>query len=229
MTKPEQTIDYRPPEWVAEQLGIERNTVYKYLQEGTLPGLQIGRKWLVSERRLAEFLDATASRQTEERKQRAAVWSKRLRNIDKFTERARRSLEIAREQAVEMNHNYLGTEHILLGAAQEPEGLAAIVLRNLGVSAGELRPAVESAIGRGEHPVSGDFGMTPRANDALKQAFDEARALGHKLVGTEHLLLGTLAVGAGVAHSILTARGVTLESARDAVTRRLAKTDPRAD
>jgi excisionase family DNA binding protein len=229
MDKHEQTIDYRPPEWVAEQLGIERNTVYKYLQEGALPGLQIGRKWLISERRLAEFLDEASKRQTEERKQRAATWSKRLSDIDKFTERARSALETAREQAVDMNHNYLGTEHILLGAALQSEGLAAIVLRDLGVYVEELRPAVESAIGRGEHPAHGEFGLTPRADESLKRAFEEAKAMDHKFVGTEHLLLGTLAVGAGIAHEILKKRGVTVESARDAVTRRLAQNDPRAN
>ena len=229
VTEHGQTLDYRDPDWVAEQLGIEKNTVYKYLQEGSLPGLQIGRKWLVSERRLTEFLDDTERRQTQERKQRAALWSKRVRGIDKFTERARRALEIAREQAVEMNHNFLGTEHILLGVALQPEGLAALVLRDLDVDVRELRPAREATIGRGENPVQGDFGMTPRANEALKRAFDEARSLGHDFVGTEHLLIGTLLTGGGIAQGILAARGVTLAAVRERVQQRLAQGDPRAD
>src|SRR5215213_7403388 len=110
--------------------------------------------------------------------------------FDKFTERARRVLTLAQEEAQRFNHNYIGTEHLLLGLVREGDGVAAKVLANLGVQLPKVRSAVEFIIGRGETMVMGEIGLTPRAKKVIELAVDEARRLNHHYIGTEHLLLG---------------------------------------
>ena len=117
--------------------------------------------------------------------------------FEKFSERARRVLTLAQEEAQHFNHNYIGTEHILLGLVREEEGVAAKVLINLGVGLNRVRSAVEFIIGRGEKPSSGQVGLTPRAKRVIELAIDEARRLDHNYIGTEHLLLGLLSEGRG--------------------------------
>jgi ATP-dependent Clp protease ATP-binding subunit ClpC len=134
--------------------------------------------------------------------------------FEKFSERARRVLTIAQEEARNLNHSYIGTEHILLGLVREEEGVAAKVLTNLGIGLGKVRSAVEFVIGRGEKPGTGETGLTPRAKKVIELAIDEARQLGHNYIGTEHLLLGLLREGEGVASSVLDSFGITLERAR---------------
>jgi len=134
--------------------------------------------------------------------------------FEKFTERARRVLTIAQEEAQHFNHNYIGTEHILLGLIREEGGVAARVLANLGVGLTKVRSAVEFIIGRGEKPSSGETGLTPRAKRVIELAIDEARHLSHNYIGTEHLLLGLLREGEGIAASVLDSFGITLERAR---------------
>jgi ATP-dependent Clp protease ATP-binding subunit ClpC len=134
--------------------------------------------------------------------------------FEKFSERARRVLTIAQEEARNLNHSYIGTEHILLGLVREEEGVAARVLTNLGIGLSKVRSAVEFIIGRGEKPGSGETGLTPRAKKVIELAIDEARQMGHNYIGTEHLLLGLLREGEGVASSVLDSFGITLERAR---------------
>jgi ATP-dependent Clp protease ATP-binding subunit ClpC len=134
--------------------------------------------------------------------------------FEKFSERARRVLTIAQEEARNLNHSYIGTEHILLGLVREEEGVAARVLINLGIGLSKVRSAVEFIIGRGEKPASGETGLTPRAKKVIELAIDEARQMGHNYIGTEHLLLGLLREGEGVASSVLDSFGITLERAR---------------
>ena len=110
--------------------------------------------------------------------------------FEKFSERARRVLSLAQEEAQRFNHNYIGTEHILLGLVRETEGVAARVLSNLNVELVKVRSAVEFIIGRGERPTPGEIGLTPRAKKVIELAVDEARRLNHHYIGTEHLLLG---------------------------------------
>src|SRR3712207_6782660 len=110
--------------------------------------------------------------------------------FDKFTERARRVLTLAQEEAQRFNHNYIGTEHLLLGLVREGDGVAAKVLANLGVELNKVRSAVEFIIGRGDRAVLGEIGLTPRAKKVIELAVDEARRLNHHYIGTEHLLLG---------------------------------------
>ena len=134
--------------------------------------------------------------------------------FEKFSERARRVLSLAQEEAQRFNHNYIGTEHILLGLVRETEGVAARVLSNLNVELVKVRSAVEFIIGRGERPTPGEIGLTPRAKKVIELAVDEARRLNHSYIGTEHLLIGLMREGEGVAAGVLESLGVSLEKVR---------------
>src|SRR3954452_14459898 len=137
--------------------------------------------------------------------------------FDKFTERARKVLQLAQEEAQRFNHNYIGTEHLLLGLVREGEGVAAKVLANLGVDLNKVRSAVEFIIGRGDRTVTGDIGLTPRAKKVIELSVDEARRLNHHYIGTEHLLLGLVREGEGIAAGVLESLGVSLDKVRNQV------------
>jgi len=139
--------------------------------------------------------------------------------FEKFSERARRVLSLAQEEAQHFNHNYIGTEHILLGLVRETDGVAARVLGSLGVELTKVRSAVEFIIGRGERPSPGDIGLTPRAKKVIELAVDEARRLSHHYIGTEHLLIGIMREGEGVAAGVLESLGVSLDKVRAETTR----------
>jgi hypothetical protein len=134
--------------------------------------------------------------------------------FDRFTERARRVLTLAQEEAQRFNHNYIGTEHLLLGLVREGDGVAARVLNNLGVQLPKVRSAVEFIIGRGESMIMGEIGLTERAKKVIELAVDEARRLNHPYIGTEHLLLGLVREGEGIAAGVLESQGVRLETVR---------------
>ncbi len=143
--------------------------------------------------------------------------------FEKFSERARRVLSLAQEEAQHFNHSYIGTEHILLGLVRETDGIAARVLSNLGVELTKVRSAVEFIIGRGDRPPVGEIGLTPRAKKVIELAVDEARRLNHHYIGTEHLLIGLLREGEGVAAGVLESLGVNLEKARAETARLLSQ------
>jgi len=143
--------------------------------------------------------------------------------FEKFSERARRVLSLAQEEAQRFNHNYIGTEHILLGLVRETEGVAAKVLANLNVELVKVRSAVEFIIGRGERPTPGEIGLTPRAKKVIELAVDEARRLGHHYIGTEHLLIGLMREGEGVAAGVLESLGVSLDKVRAETSRILSQ------
>ena len=134
--------------------------------------------------------------------------------FDKFTQRARKVLQLAQEEAQRFQHNYIGTEHLLLGLIREREGVAGQVLLNLGVDLEKVRNAVEHIIGRGDRVVLGVIGLTPRAKKVIELAVDEARSLGHNYIGTEHLLLGLLREGEGIAAGVLESLGLNLAEVR---------------
>ncbi len=146
--------------------------------------------------------------------------------FEKFSERARRVLSLAQEEAQRFNHNYIGTEHILLGLVRETEGVAARVLSGLGVDLSKVRSAVEFIIGRGEKPTQGEIGLTPRAKKVVELAVDEARRMNHTYIGTEHLLIGLLREGEGVAAGVLESLGVSLEKVRAETHRILSNSSP---
>ena len=134
--------------------------------------------------------------------------------FDKFTERARKVLSFAQEEAQRFQHNYIGTEHLLLGLVRDEEGVAAKVLLKLGVELQAIWDAVEFIIGRGDRIALVQIGLTPRSKKVIELAVDEARSLNHHYIGTEHLLLGLLREGEGIAAGVLESLGVRLEQAR---------------
>ncbi|MGH9388744.1 MAG: Clp protease N-terminal domain-containing protein, partial [Vicinamibacteria bacterium] len=135
---------------------------------------------------------------------------------DKFTERVRKVMYLAREEAARLQHDYIGTEHLLLGVIREGEGIAATVLNNLGLDLDAIRQAVESMVSStGGTLTIGEIPFTPRAKRVLELSVDEARQLGHNYVGTEHLLLGLIREGEGVAARVLLELGVDRKKVRE--------------
>ncbi|KGX90416.1 ATP-dependent Clp protease ATP-binding protein [Pontibacillus halophilus JSM 076056 = DSM 19796] len=134
----------------------------------------------------------------------------------RFTERAQKVLALAQEEAVRLGHNNIGTEHVLLGLVREGEGIAAKALSALGLAADQIQEEVEQLIGTGEK-VSQTIHYTPRAKKVIELSMDEARKLGHSYVGTEHILLGLIREGEGVAARVLNNLGVSLNKARQQV------------
>ncbi len=134
--------------------------------------------------------------------------------FDKFTERARKVLSLAQEEAQRFQHSYIGTEHLLLGLVREGDGVAAKVLQNLGVELPKVRSAVEHIIGRGDRIVLGEIGLTPRSKKVIALAVDESHQLNHSYVGSEHLLLGLIREGEGIASGVLESMGLELQQVR---------------
>ncbi len=177
---------------VAEILDIHPRTVGEYLREGKLAGIQLAGGWRVSEKSLRDFVQEAAS---------GGGMFKR------FTDKARHVIVLSQTEARRLNHNYIGTEHLLLGLLAEGEGVAAKALVELGVSLKTTRIQVESQIGRGKESSGGYVPFTPRSKKVLELSLREALALGHNYIGTEHLLLGLIREGGGVAAQILTRPG----------------------
>ncbi|MDW8071245.1 MAG: ATP-dependent Clp protease ATP-binding subunit, partial [Anaerolineae bacterium] len=134
--------------------------------------------------------------------------------FERFTKRARRVLTAAQEEAIRLNHNYIGTEHLLLGLVREENGVAVRVLRELNVDPQQVREMIERTVGRGQRAIQGKLTLTPRTKRVIELAVDEARRMGHHYIGTEHLLLGIVREGEGVAVEILKSLGVSLEAVR---------------
>jgi len=136
--------------------------------------------------------------------------------FQRFTERARRVVVLAQQEARMLNHNYIGTEHILLGLIHEGEGVAARALTTMGISLGAMRQAVEDIIGRGTQPPteSGHIPFTPRSKKVLELSLREALQLGSDYIGTEHILLALIREGDGVAAQVLLSEGVDITRAR---------------
>jgi uncharacterized damage-inducible protein DinB len=137
-----------------------------------------------------------------------------MSRFDKFTERARRTLQLAQEEAQRRNHKYIGTEHILLAMASQDDSVAARVLINLGIELVKVRSTVVFIIKPGDRPVTGEIDITPKAKRVIELAVDEARRLNHHYIGTEHLLLGLIREGEGTAAGVLHSLGATLEKTR---------------
>ena len=137
--------------------------------------------------------------------------------FERFTDRARRVVVLAQEEARMLDHNYIGTEHLLLAIIDEGEGSAARALTALGVSLAATRQEVEDIIGRGAQAPSGHIPFTPRAKKVLELSLREAQLLGGDYIGTEHLLLGLIREGDGVAAQVLVSSGVDLNRARQQV------------
>jgi ATP-dependent Clp protease ATP-binding subunit ClpC len=137
--------------------------------------------------------------------------------FERFTDRARRVVVLAQEEARMLNHNYIGTEHVLLGLIHEGEGVAAQALESLGLSLEDVRREVEEIIGQGRAAPTGHIPFTPRAKKVLELSLREALQLGHNYIGTEHILLGLVREGEGVGAQVLQKRGAGLEVVRQQV------------
>lgn len=135
----------------------------------------------------------------------------------RFTERAQKVMLLAQEEAKRLGHNYVGTEHLLLGLVQEGEGIAARALSSLGIEASILRQAVEQMLGKSSKNYAGEIGYTPRAKKVVELSYEEARRFGHNYVGTEHILLGLIREGEGVAARVLHDLGADLDKVRTRV------------
>jgi ATP-dependent Clp protease ATP-binding subunit ClpC len=139
--------------------------------------------------------------------------------FERFTDRARRVVVQAQEEARILGHNYVAPEHILLGLIHDGSGVAAKALESLGISRETVRQRVEGAIGRGEQAPSGHIPFTPRSKKLLESTLRESRALGHNYIGTEHILLAVIGEGDGVAAQVLTGLGADLNGTREQVIR----------
>jgi len=137
--------------------------------------------------------------------------------FERFTDQARRVVVLAQEEARLLNHNYIGTEHLLLGLVHEGDGPAADALESLGISLDEVRRLVKEAVGPGKHKPSGHIPFTPRAKKALELSLREALQVGHGYIGPEHILLGLIRQGDGVAAQVLVSLGADLDRVRDQV------------
>jgi ATP-dependent Clp protease ATP-binding subunit ClpC len=138
--------------------------------------------------------------------------------FERFTDRARRSIVLAQEEARLLNHNYLGTEHLLLGLIQQGDGVAAKTLESLGITLADARGQVEEVIGRGgQEPATGQIPFTPRAKKVLELSLRESQQLNHNYIGTEHILLGLVREADGVAALVLRNLGADLRRVRQQV------------
>ena len=137
--------------------------------------------------------------------------------FERFTARARRAVVNAQQEARELNHNYIGTEHLLLGLMREPESVAARALQELKISQDTVREQVIQIVGRGQQPPSGHVPFTPRAKKVLELSLREALQLSHNYIGTEHILLGLVREGEGVASQVLHKLGADLNRVRQTV------------
>jgi ATP-dependent Clp protease ATP-binding subunit ClpC len=141
--------------------------------------------------------------------------------LDRFTKRARRVLTLAQEEALRLNHNYIGTEHLLLGLVREENSVAVKVLKELGVEPGQVIRAVERTVGRGERTPFGKPTLAPRTKRVIELAVEEARMMGHHYIGTEHLLLGLVREGEGIAVNVLRGLGINLDRVRTQTARNI--------
>ena len=142
--------------------------------------------------------------------------------FERFTERARQVVVLAQDEARALRHNYIGTEHLLLGLLREEEGIAARVLAGLGVELEAMRAQVAQIVGELEQITTGQMPFTPRSKRVLELSLREARALGHQYIGTEHILLGLARENEGVAARLLLDVGVAADTIREAIGRMLS-------
>ncbi len=221
MTAPPKALDYRDPEWVGKRLGLDKNTVYKFLQDGVIPAVHLGRKWLISEARLAEWLEKEAENQTQARRDAAQTAERTVQSIDNFTAAARMALKHAHSEARRYGQPFLGQEHLLLGLMADANCAAARALRTLAIDRGRLREAIEEQAAPAEGPVPRRLGRNSEAKRAMRLAARLARrksAPGDELaVGTDHLLMGILLARRGLGHEILKTNHITRARLRQAL------------
>lgn len=213
-------MDYQDPDWVADRLGIDKNTVYRFLQDGTIPALQLGRKWLISQRRLEEWLAAETDKQTRARREAAKSADAIVRRMDNFTAPAREALKKAHGEARQYAHEKLDPAHLLLALASDAKTPAAKALETFVITPDIVRRAIEAHLTPGDAPPPRRLSRTPEAKRAMRMASRLAlREAETPLspVGTDHLLMGILLARRGLGYEILMQHGATRHRLRDAL------------
>lgn len=196
-------------EEVADLLRIEPVTVRRLIMRGELTAYRIAGEYRFTPTDVKKFLES----------QRVVVDIRAKNQFgDKFTDQARKVLGLSSEEARQYHHTGVGTEHLLLAIMSEGEGIAVKALAQLQVQEDEIRKQIETLHPAGEQPVGeGQIGLTAQGKQSIELAVQEARALGHHYIGTEHLLLGLLSEEEGLANQVLLQSGVTLDKARGLV------------
>ncbi len=231
-------------EEIAEMLHVDPVTIRRLVNKGDLSAYRIGADYRFAPSDLQEYLqrqriparvkDEPSTNPNHPFSQFIQLLEKAIQGkpltpsestdrFGKFTKRARNVLALAQEESVRLQHNYIGTEHLLLGLVREGEGVAAQVLHNLGIELSQVRQTIEEIIGRGDSVVYGEIRLTPRAKKVIELAVDEARRLNHRFIGTEHILLGLIREGDGVAAHSLEKLGLQLEQVRTETMRTLSQ------
>lgn len=210
-------------EEVAEILHVDPATIRRLVNRGDLAAYRIGADYRFAPSDLENYLrrqriaggegDGTDPLEESSPGGHPRPLSDRDR-WDKFTDQAKRVLHRAQEQAQRFQHHYVGTEHVLLGLLEGGEDIAHAVLRRVGVEPDQVRRQVEASMTRGERQVRGEIGLTPQVKRVVALALDEAQRLGHRSVGTEHLLIALIRLDEGIAADVLKRLGVDLEQVR---------------
>jgi excisionase family DNA binding protein len=212
-------MDYREPEWVAERLGVDKNTLYRFLQDGTIPAIQLGRKWLISEKRLEEWLASETERQTRARREAARSSEAVVRRMDQFTVAARAAIKSAHSEARRYAHEQLDQGHLLLGLAEDGKSSTARVLRKIGLTPETIRRHIEAHLTPGTSPAPRRLARTAEAKRAMRLAARLAlRESGGKAlspIGTDHLLMGILLARRGTGYELLMKQNVDRHALRD--------------
>jgi len=222
-------------EEVAEILHVDPVTIRRLVNKNELAAYRIGADYRIAPSDLQEYLQRQRipARTSESANSNSSLsldqFTQAVRSFlqgkhttpsqvvdrfDRFNEQARDVMKLAQEEARFFQHNFIGTEHLLLGLVRQEKSIAAQVLSNLGVDLSRVRKEVEYIIGRGDRVVLGEIELTPRAKKAIELAVDEAHRLNHNYVGAEHIFLGLVREGEGIAAGVLEQLGVSLEKAR---------------
>ena len=237
-------------EEIAELLHVDPVTIRRLVNKGELSAYRIGADYRFAPSDLADYLqrqriaahvqNESGTNPSHPLNQFTQVFrkviqgkhttpSELLNRFDRFTKRARHVLALAQEEAQRLGRSSIGTEHLLLGLLREGEGVAAQVLTNLGVEVDQVRHAVEAIVGRGERIVRGEMALNPRTKKVFELAVEEAQRLNHRFIGTEHLLLGLIREGEGIAAEVLKSFGLQLEQVRTETLQVLRQYQPRQE
>lgn len=206
-------MDYRDPEWAAERLGVDKNTLYKFLHEGTIPAIQLGRKWLISEARLVGWLEEETDRQTRARRSSIRLVDRALKQMSHLSSALRALLREAYGHARRLGHRHLGLEHVLLAMSDSKHGGAHRLARRLGIDIAELNIPSRDPETPSDPPIR-RLGRKPLARRAMRLAVEEANGAGSKHVEPEHMLLGVLRAADREAVPMLAQLKITPEKAR---------------